>query len=222
MTRVLDLPEEALSDARALVSLTREQLHALDQLLSTGNSLLPVEESFVEEVCDSLGIDRFRCQQVLPISSYLLETKGSAKEVVSDLRRFLEQESDEAARTRTLASFDENREALELLCTEKQERVRARKVRRLRDRPEPSAESFRTICQLRPLFEGSEEQENIVGLVPSILVEIRLHSANDEEETVIFSLSREKLNSFRKTLERTLYKLDKIQDAYGNQVLGAE
>ena len=221
MTRVLKLSTEAMSDAMALVSLTREQLLALDRLLSTGESLLPIESSFVEKISESLSIDEKKCWQVLPISIFLLGTAGSAKEIIADFRQFFEEgEEDLALRKKALAQLDANREALESLCTEKPERARAKKIRKLRDRPEPCAESFRTICQLRPLFEGSENQEDIVGLVPSILVEIKLNSVNDEEETISFSLSREKLESFKKTLERTLHKIGKIQERYGDQLIG--
>ncbi len=220
MTRVLELPTEALSDVMALVSLTQEQLLAFDRLLSMGESLLPIEPSFVEKISESLGIDEKKCRQVLPISLYLLGTKGSAEEVVGDLRRLLEEENDLELKAKALAQLDANHEALESLCTEKPERARAKKIRKLRDRPEPCAESFRTICQLRPLFEGSENQEDIVGLVPSILVEIKLNSVNDEEETISFSLSREKLESFKKTLERALSKVGKIQERYGKELIG--
>lgn len=221
MTRVLELPTEALSDATALVSLTQEQLLALDRLLSTGESLPPVEPSFVAKVGESLGIDEKKCWQVLPISFFLLGTAGPAKEIIADFRQFFEEEEDLALRAKVLAQLDANREALESLCTEKPERARARKIQRLRDRPEPCAESFRTICQLRPLFEGSENQEDIVGLVPSILVEIKLNSANDEEETIVFSLSPEKMESLKKTLERALYKIRKIQERYEKQILNS-
>lgn len=221
MTRVLELPTGALSDAMALVSLTQEQLLALGQLLSTGESLPPVKPSFVAKVSESLSIDEKKCWQVLPISFFLLGTAGSAKEIVADFRQFFEEEEEDLAlRAKVLTQLDENREALESLCTEKPERVRAKKIRKLRDRPEPCAESFRTICQLRPLFEGSENQEDIVGLVPSILVEIKLNSVNDEEETISFSLSREKLESFKKTLERALSKVGKIQERYGKELIG--
>jgi hypothetical protein len=221
MTRVLDLPTEALSDAMALVGLSQTQLLALEQLLSTEESLQPVEPSFIEKVSESLGIDERKCRQVVPISLFLLGTKGSAEEVVGDLRRLLEEEKDSDLKARALAQLDTNRKALESVCTKKPERTLAIKIRNLRDKPEPTAESFRTICQLRPLFEGAENQEDdIVGLVPSILVEIELSMANGEDETVTFSLSRKNLESFKKTLERALYKIDKIQERYGNQLIG--
>ena len=219
MTKVLHLPKRALSDVMALVSLTQEQLLALDQLLSTAESLQPVEPSFLDKVSESLGINERKCRQVVPISLFLLGTKGSAEDVVGDLRQLLEEEEDSKLREKVLAQLDANRKALESICAEKPERNRALKIQNLRDRPEPCAESFRTICQLRPLFEGSENQEDIIGLVPSILIEIELSTTNGEDETVTFSLSREKLESFKKTLERALYKIGKIQERYGEQII---
>lgn len=223
MARLLRLPKRALDDVVALVSLDTNQLHALDELFSTKESAALDSESFIDKVTEKLGIDDARALSVLAVTSFvlrMLSSGASASQAVDELREFVEENADDQQRETLVASIDANRPVLESLATAKPERLRGIKIRKLAEEPEHKAESFRTICQLRPLFEGPKEHEQIVGLVPTVLMELKLARSDDNRtETITFNLSREQLNDLREVIERTAKKIDAIQQKYGDGLL---
>jgi hypothetical protein len=85
--------------------------------------------------------------------------------------------------------------------------------------PEQSILSIRTLCQLRPLFEGPEHEEQIVGLVPTIVLEVEATDADGDAQTVAFSLNSDALRSLEQVVKRTQEKLAAIREKYGDELL---
>jgi hypothetical protein len=86
--------------------------------------------------------------------------------------------------------------------------------------PEQTIQSIRTICQLRPLFEGPEHKEQIVGLVPTIVLEVETTDTEGDVQTVAFSLDSDALGTLEQVVKRTQEKLASIREKYGDELLG--
>lgn len=222
MPKLLRLPTGALDDVVALLSLTEEQLRALDQLFTTKESAAPFRQSFIDRATERLGIDETRTVAVLAVTTYVLgkvSTSGVAAQAVDDLRDFLRENADSQQKDALITKLEADRALLESVVAPKQERLRGAKILRLSEGPERTAESFRTICQLRPLFEGAKDAEEIVGLVPTVLMEIGVAGPDERKETVAFSLSERQVDSLKEVIERTKKKIDAIRGIYGDQLL---
>jgi len=225
MAKQLVLPREAFDDVCTLVRLTDKQLTSLGDLFATGESVNALRTVFIDRVAETLGIGTGQARSVVVVTHILLlrprteESEGYVDELLDDLRSFLEESATEADREAILADFDQKRPLFASLATPKQERLRAQKIRRLARGPERTVESVRTICQLRPMYEGPEHAEQIVGLVPVILLEIKTEDADGEDETFAFGLDSETVTSLGTVIERTKEKLKTIREKYGPDLL---
>ena len=143
-------------------------------------------------------------------------------DLLHDLRQFLEDYVPEDDQQAVLTNFDENHEILKSLTTPKPAPLRVKKIRSLQSGPEQHVHAFRTICQLRPLFEGPENDEKIDGLVPMILLEIESGDADGVPSTLAFSMSEADLAELEKVVKRTREKLEAIHEKYGSELLTAD
>ena len=150
------------------------------------------------------------------------EDDSFRSELVDDIRDFLENLLPKVDKQSVLEQFDQNRELILSLVTPKPARMRALKIRGLMAGPEPHVHSFRTICQLRPLFEGPENDETIIGLVPMILLEIESADVDGDTNTLSLSMDAEDLAELEKVVKRTRMKLEAIQEKYKSDILSAE
>lgn len=121
---------------------------------------------------------------------------------------------------RLLVTFDAKRSVLEPLLSPKPARVKARKVRYLTYGVEPTVDSFRTICELRPVFERQEGKETIVGYASVVVLEVELSDAKGEEQTVRLHFPPAMLKRLRDVVKRTEKKLEAIEAKLGPEFLG--
>lgn len=227
MVKRLILPPDALDDFRTLLQLSSGQLKALEDLFSRGESATALRATFVNQVAETLQINIEDARSVTVVCSFLLsgadeDDADSVVELLDDLREFLENSLPDNDKQPVLDKFDQNREVLLSLATPKPARMRAQKIRGLLAGPEPHVHSFRTICQLRPLFEGPDNDETIVGLVPMILFEIESADADGDPNTLSFSMDAEDLEELEKVVKRTRMKLESIQEKYKSEMLASE
>lgn len=225
MVKRVILPSEALDDVRTLIQLSNVQLSVLDQLFSKGESAFPLRASFINEVAEQLKVNIDDARSVVVVCHFLLR-KTDANEgdeyvtdLLADFREFLENSVDGEERQSLLAKFDENREVLASLAAPKPEPLRVKKIRRLERGPEPYIQEIRTICQLRPLFEGAESDESIAGLIPTLVLEIEAKDGDGDSKTFAFSMASEDLAKIEQVIQRTRDKLDAIRAKYGSALL---
>jgi hypothetical protein len=227
MPKRVVLPSGAVDDVCTLLQLSSDQLASLDRLFATGESASPLRPSFINRVAETLNVRLDQARSVVMVCHFLLlqpddlriEDPEYARELLDDLREFVESDVPESDKTTLLASLDTNRMMLESLAMPKPDRLRAQKIRRLASGPEQSILSIRTLCQLRPLFEGPEHEEQIVGLVPTIVLEVEATDADGDAQTVAFSLNSDALRSLEQVVKRTQEKLAAIREKYGDELL---
>ncbi len=224
MGTVYGLPPQAVKDIASLISLDQTQLESLIEAFGTDDSVPPHSQSFIEQLSDRLGIGEDTIPGICAASSFLLHLgemgNDSASEIVDTVKAsILRATEDEAEKNELERKIDENRELLESLATPTPAWRRHQKIRTLVEGPERSAEGFRTICQLRPLFDGPEGDEAIEGLVPVILMEIRSRTSDDDCEGTTFALTEKKLQELKKVIERAETKMNLVRAKYSEQIL---
>ena len=224
MANHLILPRAALTDVQALLRLEEGQLRALAELFATAQSVSPQRPEFLHQVSERLHIEPPVARAVVLVCQVLLavvEEGGHPRGVVDDVRDFVAQHS-APGETSLVSAVDAKRPLLEALLTPKAERIKAQKVRYLARGLQPTVRSFRTVCELRPVFERQDNNETIVGYVPVILLEVRLFDAEGEERTVLLTMSPEMMASLDEVLKRTTDKLRAIQQRFGKELLGGD
>lgn len=225
MPRHLFLPKQSLKDVRTLLRLDEDKLRALEQLLGTEESINPRDHGFVQKVAEQLRLEPEVATSVSLVGQFLLtvveEGQGNPPdEVIDDVRYFLEQNAGEDKTL--LASFDAKRKLLVSLVTPKPERSRALKVRYLLN-IFPTVASFRTVCELRPVFwrsDGDGERDDIVGFVPAVLLEVKQSDVDGNESQQVLHLTPATLQSLAEVVKRTEAKLDTIRRRFEGNLLG--
>lgn len=219
MARHLFLPKQSIRDIRALLRLDEENLRTLGRLFSTGESIAPGDPNFLQKVTDRLGVDSDTASSVVLVTQFLLtvvEGGQPADEILDDVRYFVEQYAEDKA---LVANLDQRRHMLLSLLTPKAERARAQKIRYLQN-IYPTAESFRTVCELRPVFDKTGSTERIVGYVPTVLLEVKQSDADGDESQTVLHLSANALADLAKVLRRAEEKLSVIKSEFGDELLG--
>ena len=219
MTRHLFLPKQAIKDVGALLQLDDQKLRALDKLFSAGDSINPSDPNFLEKVAGTLGIDSDLATSVVLVTQFLLtvvEEGHPPGEILDDVRYFVNQHADD----KTLVTAMEGKQrALLALLTPKPERTRAQKIRYLRN-IYPTVDSFRTVCEIRPVFDKAAGKEEIIGYVPTILLEIKQSDADGECSQVVLHLSEATLTDLAEVIRRAEEKLSVIKKRFGDELLG--
>ena len=211
MPRHVILPKNAFKDVKSLIRLEGDKVRALDELFATSASISPSRPEFVRRVSDQLRIEVPTAESVVLVCQFLLtvvEEGHPPAEILNDVREFVVQYASPEEKD-VVAALDQKRSLLESLLTPKPERSRALKVEYLTHGLQHTADSFRTVCELRPVFECPEGQEAIVGYVPTIIMEVKLSDAEGDGRTVLLQLSPTSLESLGKVVERTQEKVDK-------------
>lgn len=217
------LPDEARSDFLAVCRFSTEQLQALEELFSSGESVPPYEAAFFEKVAERLHLDTAGTRSALFVAGFLqeLEERGfDSDEVVKHLRDTIDASAAPEEKAALLAGFDRHSSIWTALTSPKPARIRQQKIRQLSQATQRTADEFRTICQLRPLFEKSADgHEAISGHVLTVLMEVTLISSKGAKETLVFDLTPEALESLEEVIQRTKQKLQTILDKYGREIL---
>lgn len=222
MPRHLILPKSAFNDIKAVLRLEEVKLRTLGDLFGTPASLTPHSPEFIREVAKQLQLDTPTVESVVLVCQFLLsvvEEGNPPSEIVNDVRDFVSQYAMPEDRD-VLSALDAKRKALESVLTPKPERARALKVRYLAHGPHPTVDSFRTVCELRPVFECPQGQETIVGYVPTVLMEVKVSDADGEERKILLHLTPETLRSLGEVVKRTEQKLRLIRARFGKDLLG--
>lgn len=228
MVKRVSLPSEAFDDIRTLICLSTEQLRTLDELFSNAESAFPLRASFINQVAENLKVGLDDARSVVVVCHFLLrhsdaqDDKEFVTGLLGDIREFLENSVPDEEQQSLLSQFDEKRGILESLASPKPAPLRERKIRRLESGPEPHVDDVRTVCQLRPLFEGQEREEFIAGLVPTILLEIETTISDGDSRTFAFSMGIDQLEQLEQVLKRTREKLEAIRMKYGSELLTSE
>lgn len=225
MVKRISLPSNALEEICALVNLSSDQLKSLSELFSQADAANPLQPDFVERVAESLGINLDEARDIVAVCHFLLihaearDDEVFVEEILDDFKLFLQDNLRDEVREPTLGKFSENREDLKMLALPKPGPLLQKKIERLASEPEDQLESIRTICQLRPLFDGSEHNEEIKGLVPTVLVELKLENSEGESSVVLFGMNDEKLKEIEKVIARTREKVELISEKYQTEIL---
>jgi hypothetical protein len=214
----LILPKSALHDVALLTRLDEDKLRALSEVFVSADSAPPSSPELVERVARGLALKTDAARAIVVVCQFLLtlvEQRGiSPAEVLDDIREFVSQHDADL-----VGVIDAKRPALERLFTPSPERTRAIKVQSLTVL-HPMVESFRTVCELRPVFERLGQEETIVGYVPIILLEATIAGKEGEENKVLLQLSAATLKKLTEVIDRTEEKINKIRERFGNELLG--
>jgi len=218
----VSLPKTALEDVASLVRLDRQQTVSLAECFTWPESIGPIGQSFIHVVSERIRVDLEQAESIILVCQFLLtvvEGGSPVGEVLDDLREFIAK-NDFSTDKEALSAFDLRRNDLVSLLAPKPSRVRAQKVRYLGE-VFPTVESFRTVCELRPVFEGPAGHEEIIGYVSVVLLKVKLSDSDGEESTVHLQLSPGKMRDLEKIIKRTNEKLATIQSKFGDELLGS-
>lgn len=212
MFQLIRFPSDALPDIRALVHLSVDQLVTLANLLDTKEAAPPVDQEFEDHVREKLQVTSETAEAVVRISLILQGTNldsEKAVKVVEDFKQLigLEKPDDQ---DNLINAITEKHEALINVVTRKPAIARELQRRHIASGTQPALESFRTLVQLRPLFERNEKGEpiGIECLIPAMTLELK-YERDDREHSATFSLN-----------EETLQKLiDSLLDAHSKWAL---
>jgi hypothetical protein len=216
------LPKTAFEDVKSFLRLDEEKLRALDGLFSTSASIAPRRPEFISKVSNALGLDITTTESVVLVCHFLLavvEEGYPPEETLNDLREFVVQLATEQEKDVVAAALDQKRATLIFLLTPKPERIRARKVEYLAHGPYPTVDSFRTVCELRPVFESVEGQETIIGYVPTVILEAKISDMEGGSKTILLHLHAEVLRGLKNVVIRTEEKLEAIRVKFREQLL---
>ncbi|AMV23173.1 hypothetical protein VT84_02095 [Gemmata sp. SH-PL17] len=216
MPRHLILPKDAFEDFRSLLALRSEQLEALVSFFATAESVTSVGADAAERIAAKLGIDYEAARNIVFVCTFLLsvvEDGRPAEEVLLDVKAFTTEYIDQNDK-QLLGNFDKYRPLYLSLLTPTTERLRAQKVQYLEDL-RPKVTSFRTVCELRPVFETRESEEQITGLIPIVSLVVEM----TESDRVILHLSPAQLKNLREVVARADKKIAALQTKFGTELL---
>jgi hypothetical protein len=213
----LFFPKSALPDFSEFLRLTADQFKELSDRFDAPESVVAYGE-FVNRIANELGVPTGTARAVARVGTFLLSAidQGTQPDsVVDDVRCFLTEMS--GAESDLAAAVDAKRGPILAFLKRKPRRERAIKIEYLKSGPHPSATSFRTVCDLRPLF--NEEGNAVEGLIPTLFLEIKTEDQDGEIETQVIHLSRKRLAELRQVLDRADKKLGTLQKRYEQDLL---
>jgi hypothetical protein len=217
----LILPKTAFKDVKSFLRLEEGKLRALEELFGTPASIATRRPEFIREVAKQLHLDIPTTDSVVLVCQFLLtvvEEGNPPEEILNDLREFVAQHASPEEKD-VVAAPEQKRQALISLLTPKPGRTRALKVEYLAHGPHPTVDSFRTVCELRPVFECPEGRQTIVGYVPTILLEVKVSDMEGQGKTVLLYLTAEMLKSLKEVVTRTEEKLEAIRAKFDKELL---
>ena len=218
-------PKEALDDICRVVGLSHDELEKLVAIFSRKEAAFPFRTGFIHQVAEALGVGTDDARIAVVVCEYVLirptqDEDTDIDEHLQGLRLYLDEHLEDEDKLEILNQFDAIQPSLASLCKPKPEPVRAKKTYQLAHGPEPRITSFRTVSQLRPLFEGDDEE--IVGLVPVILLEVGSEDNDEDATTHIFGMDESDLLELEKVVKRAKDKLEAIRVRYPDEILTAD
>jgi hypothetical protein len=215
----LYIPQEAAGDLAQLLSLTDDQIRKLTSALDSG---LATQGSgaILEHLSRELGCSYAKCWIAWGLARFIGGQRSAAdisdETVIDDLVGVLEAEAPGAAE-----QVKGKREVLLDLFAPKPQGEHFAKLHRLRWGPLRAAQGFRSVCDIRPVFD--EAREDIVGAFPVSILAIDCQNESGDKETIVVQLNDEsmaRLKESLETLERKLSKLGPACDALSKSEKG--
>jgi hypothetical protein len=215
------LPKTAVKDVKLLLSLDVDTLRKLDEFLSKAESVKSRAAELAEGLSEHSGVDPQTVETAIMVCQYFLSVVADGakpEEIVNQLVAFIARNAPEDKQV--LTTIDRKRQALVSLLTPKPAMRRAMKVEYLAHGPQPTVDSFQTICDVRPVFETVEGKEEIVGYVPTILLQAKVSDPNGESrQTIFLYMTSKDLELLKEVVERTEEKLSAIRAKFGDNLL---
>ena len=211
-------PKSALADIKVFLGLSPDKLKQLSALFDAPGPIVSYG-AFVEKIRKDLDLSVDEARAVVRVGDFFLtatEQDVEGEVLLKDLRSFIEEAPAQEGALRQ--AIDEKQAALLEFVGPKPQRARASKIQYLKAGPHPSATSFRTVCDLRPLFD--EDGKRIEGLIPTLFLQIKTEDQDREEETQVIHLSRDKLEELQRVLDRARSKFKAMDERYGRDFLG--
>lgn len=212
MAHWLFLPDDAIKDLEILASLSAERLEALRNHFDT-HEYSP-RYTFYTKVAELLNISDEAAAELCGFISHVQTQRSrlerDAVSVPDELDYFLTQ----AAKKTELR--DITKRLQEYIRAHKRQLVRlfsdfakkdySDKVRGLESGPLPHLHSFRTLCDLRPVYD--EDAKKILAYLPVITLSMVVHtSVSDEYQEVSVMLTEGEVREIREALDRLDKKL---------------
>ncbi len=161
-----EIPDGLVRDARILLTLEPAALKSIRDELQRYPGFL--DRGTVEDILRSSVKEEEACRAltrlVTGIDNYLRNTKQSAKDLLSQIERWL---ADDANRAKGLLSPEEFavlQDRLPLIAGPYPGRVRQAKAERLSEATGLPLEQIEIICDLRPVFD--KDRQTVEGMIP--------------------------------------------------------
>ncbi|MFO0806562.1 MAG: hypothetical protein U0791_25945 [Gemmataceae bacterium] len=212
MAHWLFLPDDALDDLAILSKLPVEGIAAFRVFLN-GTEYRPKFNFYVQaaELLDISDESSAKlCTFVNYVQSQASRLSRSGSEVVAELDRFLERRAkDDSTRERAsalLRTLRDHRPVLVELFEPVEEDEVAEKERDLGTGPLPHLHTFRTYCDIRPVYDS--KGDSIVSHLPIVTLHLVFHQAfSDEYREHVVQLTEDNVSEIRSQLDRLDKKL---------------
>jgi len=213
----LYIPEDGIGDIRTLLSLSDAQINQLSSLLDS-DLITESSNALLDRLSDALQCRASVCATAWSVARYVGSQKKTQKIADDDLIAQLVDEVKTSAPD--LAEQISSRRSLLLaLFAPKPEADRHRKIHRLTWGPEKAAKVFRTVCDLRPVFDG--ERKVILTSIPVTLLVVDYTDEGGDEQTIVLQLNNESLERLRECLDTLDGKLATLGEYRGERTEAA-
>jgi len=212
----LFLPDDAIDDLGTLSELSADQIIRLREFLDS-SEFRPKYDFFVQ-VATLLGIRDEASARLCTFVNYIqrqrVKHNKKGESVPVELETFLKKAAEGPGRekaVRIIEHIREKRAQLARLFSDLTTYDFSQKVHGLETGPVPHLKSFRTYCDLRPVYDV--EADAIVKSFPIITFCLVTHStATDETKETLVQLTESDLDEFREQFERLQKKLEKLKN----------
>jgi hypothetical protein len=215
MVHWLFLPNEALDDLETLASLSDEKIQKLRGFLDS-SEFRPKYSVYVK-ISDLLGLSDESAARLCTFINYVqkqrIKNAKSGETIPDEIENFLRRITGDKERGRAekvLGNLHARAKLLSGLFSELPEYELSAKVRGLETGPLPHLKSFRTLCDIRPVYDT--EAENIVSFFPTITLSLVTHAfESDETKEFFVQLTESDIGEFKKQFDRLEKKLAKLK-----------
>lgn len=210
--RSIIIPEEAVDDFYSFLTLPRAVLEKIVDMLSGGIYDL---KNMTIDLINETGIDDNLAFSTVAVICYLNaaaeEEDVTPPDILGEVALRMEASnlSDEH-KAQVASSITDNRELLLRLFSEEVRRPIEEKKSQLERGISNIAVDFRSICDIRPVFD--EPAENIISWVVVMLLDIVVEDENQEESHLVVSMNNDSLKELEKVVRRARKKMDKLMN----------
>jgi hypothetical protein len=214
MAHWLFLPNDAINDIETLSGLSRENLAALQKFLDSTD--FQRRNTFYVKAADLLGISDEKAASLCSFVNYIqrqrTQQKKSGESVPDELEHFLASQPEDK-RSKLLGYVRENKKVLSDLFAELPVYELSSKIRGLETGPLPHLASFRTFCDLRPVY--NPDGSKIVSSFPLITCQLVVHSTETNRHTeIVVQLKESDIEEFTSQFDRLKKKLVELHNRF--------